>query len=171
LLKRVLTALVAAVALVLSQGVAHAAPGGATVESFPVSFVLTSEACSNLPAGTTIEGTGTEKSITRTKTNASGVTTVANTSIAHGTATDQDGNAYVFQYSNQFRVFNSTADPAVFTGLMNDHFSLSGRGPAKLSNGFTARITTDFEGFTFDPIRAHGDPISFPEGIAHCDPL
>jgi hypothetical protein len=171
LLKRVLTALVAAVALVLSQGVADAAPGGATVESFPVSFVLTSEACSNLPDGTTIEGTGTEKSITRTRTDASGVTTIANTSIAHGTATDQDGNAYVFLYSNEFRVSNSTADPGLFTGLMNDHFSLSGRGPAKLSNGFTARITTDFVGFTFDPIRAHGDPISFPEGVAHCDPL
>jgi hypothetical protein len=170
-LKRVLTALVAAVALVLSQGVADAAPGGATVESFPVSFVLTSETCSNLPAGTTIEGTGIEKSITRTRTDASGVTTIANTSIAHGTATDQDGNAYVFLYSNEFRVSNSTADPGLFTGLMNDHFSLSGPGPAKLSNGFTARITTDFVDFTFDPIRAHGDPISFPEGIAHCDPL
>ncbi len=136
-----------------------------------MSFVLTSETCSNLPAGTTIEGTGTEKSITRTRTDASGVTTIANTSIAHGTATDQDGNAYVFLYSNEFRVSNSTADPDLFTGLMNDHFSLSGPGPAKLSNGFTARITTDFLGFTFDPIRAHGDPISFPEGIGHCDPL
>jgi hypothetical protein len=171
LLKRVLTALVAAVALVLSQGVADATPGGATVERFPVSFVLTSETCSNLPAGTTIEGTGTEKSITRTRTDASGVTTIANTSIAQGTATDQDGNAYVFLYSNEFRVSNSTADPDLFTGLMNDHFSLSGPGPANLSNGFTARITTDFVSFTFDPIHAHGDPISFPEGIGHCDPL
>jgi hypothetical protein len=170
-LKRVLTALVAAGALVLSQGVADATPGGATVERFPVSFVLTSETCSNLPAGTTIEGTGTEKSITRTRTDASGVTTIANTSIAQGTATDQDGNAYVFLYSNEFRVSNSTADPDLFTGLMNDHFSLSGPGPANLSNGFTARITTDFVSFTFDPIHAHGDPISFPEGIGHCDPL
>jgi hypothetical protein len=155
----------------MSQGVADAAPGGATVESFPVSFVLTSETCSNLPAGTTVEGTGIEKSITRTRTDASGITTIANTSIAHGTATDQDGNTYVFLYSNEFRVSNSTADPDLFTGLMNDHFSLSGPGPAKLSNGFTARITTDFVSFTFDPIHAHGDPISFPEGIGHCDPL
>jgi hypothetical protein len=167
-----MTALVAAVALVMGQGVADAAPSGATVESFPVSFVLTSETCSNLPAGTSVEGTGTEKSITRTRTDASGVTTIANTSIAQGTATDQDGNTYVFLYSNESRVSNSTADPDVFTGLMNDHFSLSGPGPAKLSNGFTARITTDFVSFfTFDPIRANGDPISFPEGIGHCDPL
>ena len=171
-MKRVGTALMAAVALSMSQGVADAAPAGATVESFPVGFVLTSESCSNLPAGTTIEGTGTMKSITRTRTDASGVTTIANTSIATGTATDQDGNAYVFLYSNEFRVANSTADPDMFSGLMTDHFSLSGPGPAKLSNGFTARFTTDFaEFFNFDPIEAHGDPISFPEGIGHCDPL
>lgn len=171
-MKRVLTAFVVAGALVVSQGVAEAAPGGATVESFPVGFVLTSETCSNLPAGTTVEGSGTEKSITRTSTDASGVTTVANTSIAHGTATDQDGNVYVFQYSNEFRVSDSTADPGVFAGLMNDSFSLAGPGPARLSNGFTARITTDFATFfTFDPVRANGDPISFPDGTAHCDPL
>ena len=171
--KRVMTALVTAVVLVMSQGIANAAPGGATVESFPVSFVLTSESCSNLPAGTTIEGTGTMKSITRTRTDASGVTTIANTSIAQGTATDQDGNTYVFLYSNEFRASNSTADPDLFSGLMTDHFSLAGRGPAKLSNGFTARFTTDFDSFfNFDPIiHAHGDPLGFPEGTAHCDPL
>jgi hypothetical protein len=170
--KRVMAALAAAVALVMGAGVANAAPGGATVESFPVSFTLSSESCSNLPADTTIEGTGTEKSITRTRTDASGVTTIANTSIAQGTATDQDGNTYVFLYSNEFRVSNSTADPDMFSGLMTDHFSLSGPGPAKLSNGFTARLTTDFgDFFNFDPIHAHGDPISFPTGIGHCDPL
>lgn len=168
-----MTALVTAVVLVMSQGIANAAPGGATVETFPVSFVLTSESCSNLPAGTTIEGTGTMKSITRTRTDASGVTTIANTSIAHGTATDQDDNTYVFLYSNEFRASNSTADPELFSGLMNDHFSLSGPGPSKLSNGFTARFTTDFDSFfNFDPIiHAHGDPLGFPEGTAHCDPL
>ncbi len=169
---RVTTGLVAGVVLLLSQGVAAAAPGGATVERFPVSWELTSETCSNLPAGTTVEGTGTEKSITRTSTTAAGVTTINNTTIAKGTATDQDGNAYVFLYSNTFRASNSAADPGVFTGLMNDAFSLSGAGPARLSNGFTARMTTDFATFfMFDPIRAYGDPISFPEGEEHCDPL
>jgi hypothetical protein len=171
-MKRAITAVVAAVVLVVGQGTASAADGGATVETFPVSFVISSDSCSNLPDGTTIEGAGTEKSITTTRTDASGLTTIRNTSIAHGTATDQDGNTYVFLYSNEFRVSNSAADPGLFSGLMNDHFSLSGPGPAKLSNGFTARFTTDFAGFfSFEPIHAHGDPISFPEGIAHCDPL
>jgi hypothetical protein len=165
-----MTGLVTAIALLPVPGAAAAA-GGATVERFPVSWELTSESCSNLPAGTTVEGTGTEKSITRTRTTAAGVTTVNNTTTATGTATDQDGNTYVFLYSNTFRVANSTADPGVFTGMMNDAFSLAGPGASRLSNGFTARITTDFETFLFDPIRTHGDPISFPEGEEHCDPL
>ena len=171
-MRRVIFAVIAAAALVAGQGTAHGAGGGATVETFPVSFVLTSDSCSNLPSGTTIEGTGTEKSITRERTDAAGITTIANTSIARGTATDQDGNTYVFHYSNEFRVSNSAADPDLYSGLMNDSFSLAGRGPAKLNNGFTARITTDLVGFfSFEPIRSFGDPISFPEGITHCDPL
>jgi hypothetical protein len=112
-MKRLITAIVAAVVLIAGQGSANAADGGATVETFPVSFVLSSDTCSNLPDGTTIEGAGTEKSITRIRTDASGITTIANTSIAHGTATDQDGNPYVFLYSNEFRVSNSTANQAL----------------------------------------------------------
>ena len=169
-MKRIMTGLVTAIALLAVPGAAAAA-GGATVERFPVSWELSSETCSNLPAGTTIEGTGTEKSVTRTRT-AAGVTTISNTTTATGTATDQDGNTYVFLYSNTFRVSDTTADPGVFAGTMNDAFSLAGPGPARLSNGFTAHITTDFATFfTFDPIRAYGDPISFPEGEEHCDPL
>ena len=175
LVKRLITTAVVTVLLVLCQGTsASAAPGGgATIETSPVSIVITSESCSNLPDGTTIEGSGTLKSITTTRTDANGITTVRNTSHARGTATDQDGNTYVFLYSNEFRVSNSAADPDMYSGLMTDHFSLSGPGPARLSNGFTARFTTDLvDVFTnFEPIHAHGDPISFPEGEAHCDPL
>jgi hypothetical protein len=177
LVKRLITTAVVAVVtvvLVLCQGTsASAAAGGATVEESPVSFVISSDSCSNLPDGTTIEGTGTSKSITTTRTDANGITTVRNTTHARGTATDQDGNTYVFLYSNEFRVSNSAADPTMYSGLMTDHFSLSGPGPARLSNGFTARFTTDLAElfFNFEPIHAHGDPISFPEGSAHCDPL
>jgi len=176
LVKRLISTAVVAVVtvvLVLCQGTsASAAAGGATKVVSDVSFVITSESCSNLPDGTTIEGSGTLKSITTTRTDANGITTVRNTSHARGTATDQDGNTYVFLYSNEFRVSKSAADP-LYSGLMTDHFSLSGPGPARLSNGFTARFTTDLvDVFTnFEPIHAHGDPISFPEGEAHCDPL
>jgi hypothetical protein len=111
-------------------------------------------------------------SITSERTDRNGVTTVMDTTHTRGTATDQAGNTYVFVYSNEFRVSNSTADPETFTGLMTDHFTLAGPGPARLSNGFTARLTTDLSTFfLFDPIHSVGDPISFPEGEAHCDPL
>lgn len=155
-------------------GSATSAAARATVETFPVDFTITSELCSNLPDGTTIEGSGTMKSITTVLTKKSGITTVLNTSHAHGTATDQDGNRYVFDYSNEFRASTTVAEPDLLSGRMTDHFSLSGRGPAKLNNGFVALFTAspDFSFFSFDDvISSHGDPLGFPEGTPHCDPL
>src|SRR5207245_1300823 len=126
----------------------------------------------NLPSGTTITGSGIEKSITRTQTAKDGTTRIGNTSIAHGTATDQNGNTYVFEYNNTFNVSNTLQNLAVFAGQMNDHFSLAGQGPAHLTNGFVADITTDFATFfTFDPKVSHGDPIDFATRAPHCDPL
>jgi hypothetical protein len=150
-----------------------ALPAGASplVETFPVTFSLSSAQCSNLAAGTTLDGSGIEKSITTERTNTSGVTTVMNVSHAHGTTTDQDGNIYVFDYSNEFRISNTIASPDVFTGLMTDHFSNSGSGPAKLNNGFVANVTFTTTSFTAVPINSFGDPLSFPDGAAHCDPL
>lgn len=136
-----------------------------------MSFSLSSATCSNLPAGTTVNGSGPEKSITNTRTRG-GVTTMINTTHAHGRATDQVGNAYVFNYSNHFRASNTAANPDQFSGKMVDSFSLAGRGPARLHNGFLARFTTDFTSFfNLQPIHSRGDPISFPDGAAHCDPL
>lgn len=163
---------IVALVLTLDAGSALAAGGKTTVDSSPVSFTLSSATCSNLPNGTTVEGSGTETSVT-TVAERSGVTTVINSTHAFGTATDQDDRAYVFSYSNQFHVSNTVADPDLLTGIMTDHFSLSGSGPATLSNGFAANITAspDFSFFSAEPINAHGDPIAFPEGTAHCDPL
>ena len=165
-------ALVSAI-LVGTLVVAIPAQASALVETFPVSFTLSSARCSNLPSGTTLTGSGTARSISTERTNPSGVTTIMNTTHAHGTATDQDGNVYVFDYSNEFRVSNTTTDPNLFSGLMTDHFSNSGSGPAKLNNGFVANITVsaDFSTFVVMPISSFGDPLSFPDGAAHCDPL
>jgi hypothetical protein len=162
---------IAVIALLVSSGSAMAKGHGASIDRFPVSFDLSSATCSNLSAGTTVSGSGTEKSITITRTH-KGVTTIINTSHAPGTATDQDGNAYVFNYSNHFRVSNTTANQDVFSGKMVDSFSLAGHGPAKLHNGFLATFTTDFASLvSLQPIHSRGDPISFPDGAAHCDPL
>jgi hypothetical protein len=166
----VLTAVAAAVLLL--PGSAVAGGGTTTVEPFPANFTMSWLTCPNLPEGTTIEGTGTGRSVTTTKTDRRGITTVFNSSVAPGTATDQDGNRYRFLYSNQFRVSNTTADRDLYSGFMVDLFVLKGDGPARLRNGFLARITTDLgDLFTFDPIFAFGDPINFATGEAVCDPL
>jgi hypothetical protein len=148
-------------------------PAGASplIETFPVTFTLSSATCSNLPSGTTLTGSGIEKSITTERTDGSGVTTFINATHAHGTSTDQAGNVYVFDYSNEFRASNTAASPDVFTGLMTDHFSNSGSGPAKLNNGFVANVTFTPTSFSVVPISSFGDPLSFPDGAAHCDPL
>ena len=151
--------------------VAIPAQASPLVETFDVEFTLSSATCSNLPGGTTLTGSGTARSITIERTNASGVTTFMNMTHAHGTSTDQAGNVYVFDYSNEFRVSNSTSDPDVFSGLMTDHFSNSGSGPAKLSNGFVANVTFTPDSFVVMPISSFGDPLSFPDGAPHCDPL
>lgn len=140
-----------------------------------VSFVggagLSNATCAFVPAGTTISWTGPETSHTIVRTDASGITTVQVVSHASGTATDNNGNTYAFDYSNAFRVSNSLVDPGTFTGTMTDHFSLA--GPAlHLSNGFIANVTTNLSDvFVFDPINSRGDPIDFTNGAAHCDPL
>jgi hypothetical protein len=163
--------LLAAAGLVLGGTSALAADGGATIDEFPVSFVITSATCSNLPAGTTITGSGTMKSITVVNTDKDGVTTIHNTSHATGTATDQAGNTYHFNYANTYRISNSAANPGVFSGRMTDSFSLAGDGPAHLNNGFQAIFTTDGSTNTFEPLNSRGDPIDFAAATARCDPL
>jgi hypothetical protein len=169
--KRLVTTLLAAAGLALGGTSALAADGGATIEEFPVSFVITSATCSNLAAGTTINGAGTMTSITLMNTDKDGVTTVHNTSHASGTATDQAGNTYHFNYANNYRISNSAATPGVFSGRMTDSFSLAGDGPAHLNNGFQAIFTTDGATNSFEPLNSRGDPIDFATATAHCDPL
>jgi hypothetical protein len=169
-MKRFVLGAITVVALATSG---MAAGGGATIDRSTATFVLTSAACPYLPSGTTITGSGPKTSITTTRTDADGVTKLVNSTHAHGTATDQDGNVYVFNYSNTIRVSDTAATPGVFSGTDTDAFSLAGNGPARLHNGFTADVTTDFSVFSWDVRHAHGDPISFASGplVQHCDPL
>jgi hypothetical protein len=154
----------------LSVGSIVVASNGATVETFPVSFVLTSGTCSNLPSGTELMGSGTGKSITTTRTDRDGVVNVTNSTHAHGTASDQDGNTYVFNYSIEFR---ATLDGGVYSGFITDSFALAGQGPARLNNGFVGHFVSDFSSFFTVPnvITSHGDPLDFETGDVHCDPL
>ena len=135
-------------------------------------FEMTWEDCKHLPQGTELTGTGTGTSVTRTTTHR-GITTIANTTIIPGTATDQAGNRYRYLYTNHYRISNTKTKPTIYSGLMEDLFLLHGRGPASLSNGFVAVYTTDRADFTrYDPIHQFGDPITFPTGVGpFCDPL
>jgi hypothetical protein len=163
------TVVAVVVGLLVAEGSASAKVSS---DTFPVTFTLSSATCLNLPNGTTVNGSGTEKSITNTKTDRGGITTIVNTTHANGKATDQAGNRYVFNYSNHFNVSNTTANQGVFSGKMDDSFSLAGPGPAHVHNGFLATFTTDLTTFvSLEPIHSRGDPIGFPDGTAHCDPL
>jgi hypothetical protein len=170
-LKRLVPAAVAAL-LMLLPGPAEAKRTERTIETTPVTFEITSENCSMLPPGTTINGTGTLTSITWTTKRRGHHRTVTNSSLATGTATDQAGNQYTFLYSNQFRVSNTRPRRQVYSGIMIDVFTLQGTGPATLSNGFLAKYTTNFDDLQrIRPIDAFGDPIDFEAGTARCDPL
>lgn len=167
---RFVVTVIGVVSLAFSLGSLVVASNGATVDTFPVSFVLSSDTCSNLPSGTELMASGTGKSITTTRTDQDGVVTVVNSTHSHGTATDQDGNTYVFNYSNEFR---ATLDGGVYSGFMTDAFALTGRGPAHLNNGFVGHFMSDFSTFFTVPdvISSHGDPLDFVTGEVHCDPL
>ena len=138
-------------------------------------FTIKSENCSELPPATTITSTGGTLTETTWTTKRRGLRTVTESELATGTATDQAGNQYTFLYSNQSRVTNTKRRPKVYKGIMIDVFTLEGTGPATLSNGFLARLTTDltptFDLFRLRPIDAFGDPIEFETVTAHCDPL
>ena len=170
-MKRFAFALLAVAALALGSGSALAAPPTVTEET--VEFVLSATTCANLPPGTEITGTGTSKTIESVTTDRNGVTTVTNTTHASGTATDQEGNTYRFNYSNHFRISNTGPTDPVLSGVMVDSFSLAGNGPAQLSNGFRAVFTIDFStgAVSFAELSSRGDPLDFATGAARCDPL
>jgi len=167
--KRFLTVAGLAVAMIAGGTGAAAAQ---TTRS-PKSFELSSQTCPRLPAGTTVKGTGRETSVTRMITDpATGLVTVVNYTKTVGTATDNKGGKYRFDYRNSFHVQNSAAAPATYVGTMFDLFALMGRGPSRIRNGFTAIVTTDLAAsFVYQRLLAWGDPISFLDGTAHCDPL
>lgn len=159
------------VVALLFPSIAMAGGWETSVEKVPADFVMSSGQCPNLPAGTTITGTGTGTSITKVRTDSSGTTSVYNLTVTPGRATDQAGTEYHFLYRNSFLV-SKAATESLFTGEMVDVFKLQGGGPARLRNGFVANLTTNlFDVFLFDPISQFGDPIDFATGAAICDPL
>jgi hypothetical protein len=170
-MRTLLTGVVALAALVVGAGTAGAAGGPPLIESVGGDFVMTSAQCPNLPEGTTITGTGSGTSISTFNVDKNGIVTLGNTTHINGTATDELGNTYVYNYSNSYRISNSASDPDTFSGRMVDSFSLAGNGPSHLNNGFTAIFTVGPTVVSIEPLNSHGDPLDFATGTAACDPL
>ena len=140
-----LVVLVLVAALVSS---ASAFSAGSKIE-FPVTWELSGPTCSQLPAGTTIEGTGT------------GTVSVSQNGGFHvavmGTATDGNGGFWTFNYVQNGRPLNGDAVEIV------DHFNLVGSGsPIKLHSHFVIDFAEN--GDILAVKQVHGDP-------EFCDPI
>lgn len=139
-----------------------------------VSWTMTSASCSQLPPGTTINGTGLLRDKITTTTASNGVITVAFDTVAKGRATDDKGNRYRWDYDNESSATNSAASPLVYRGTMTDTFEMEGKGPIEVEAGFEATIVEDRGAGTFviDPTSQYGDPAAFgPDFKNRCDPL
>ena len=128
MLKRLVIAAVAVVSLAVWVASAGATQGGST--SFgPEVFPVPAEC--GLGEGVTVTMTGTRSSSFDESGGFHETVT--------GTATDNLGNNYVFNYHA-----NVKGDPFVSTGHFTDHFNLVGNGAAaKMKTGFNLLVTVD----------------------------
>ena len=142
----------ATIASVLVLAIASpAAAAGPTQTS--ITFDLSSDTCSQLPAGTVIHGEGTvlfEAS--------------PNGGLHHvimGTATDRNGGFWRFNYAQDIRPLGGGSVE------VTDHFNLVGSGsPIKLHSHFVGDFSSsDLENAEFVTFKQiHGDPFG-------CDPI
>ena len=153
MLKKLVVGALICVAIGLSEGNSASAAGngdGNIVVESNVSWTVSWENCNQLPAGITVTGTGTFVDIF--------LKSGGDEAQGLGSATDNLGNTYKWHYASHFTAHNS--------GFI-DHFNLSGNGPAAYVTGFQAVFTEA----GVEPVWVHGDPLSFPNGGARCDPL
>jgi len=141
--------------------VATTPAGGPANQGTPITATLSGANCSQLAPDVVVTLTGTE----RTSTDASGKLHT----IISGTATDNLGGRYVFNYSNNLR------QPTTFPGdfMVSDHFNLVGSGPAnKVHTFFVLRIHfTSPTDFSVLILKTQNKPLSFETGEEICDPL
>ncbi|WP_280155534.1 hypothetical protein [Piscinibacter sp. XHJ-5] len=167
---RFVSALVAVALSGVAAESAHAArKAAARPNTHTVTFTITSSQCASVPAGADVQATGIQTDIVREHAIAGGGTRQIVTSHAHGTATDQLGNTYVWSYS--FQQNATSTDRQNWTGLVVDHFSLAGSGPVHIVAGFVGSVAFDANTFTITPTNVIGDPIGFDDISPHCDPL
>ena len=129
------------------------------------SVTFTLSGCPSLP-GLTIAGSGEELAVTNSRIDADGVTHVEANVLVTGTATDNDGGNYGFNYHNHA---SQEIAPGgfPFSAVITDHFNLVGSGRGnQMAVNFVARLT--FTSPTDPPqvefVHIHGNPFQ-------CDPI
>ena len=134
-------------------------------EHFTVPFTIPYDgSCAQLPDGLVISGIADLYVVTVTKVDRNGVTNVNINSRAIGTATDNQGRAYRYNYSShQSQEFPPGEYPVQIK--WTDHFNLVGAGRTiQVHTGFVLRGTITASGFEMNFINTYGDPFS-------CDPI
>jgi len=121
--------------------------------------------CSTL-AATTVTMNGLYRFVVKTTRNPDGTYTSRFQSEAHGTAVDNNGVQYVFNYNNHEQDYSSSpGDTPPLLGVATDRFGLSSKGSApNLKVSFQIAFSIDASGnFTLLSGVFKGDP--------NCDPI
>lgn len=138
-------------------------------DRFTVDFTIPfGPSCADLPAGVTeVSGTAEFFVVTTVRVDRNGVTHMNQNQFASGTATDDDGATYSFNYANHAS-FDIPPEEFPQEVRMTDHFNLNGKGKANhMHVGFVIVATiTETNEFPWDPtvISMRGD-------VFDCDPI
>ena len=117
---------------------------------FPIEFDLSSDTCSQLPAGTMIHGEGIAQF--------SATSSATFHAVINGTATDGDGNFWRFNYTQDGRPVDMQGN-----AQLTDHFNLTGNaGVLHLHSHFVGIFSS--RGDLVELKQLTGDPIG-------CDPI
>ncbi len=139
-------------------------------DRYTVDFTIPSGACADLPDGIeSVSGTAHFFVVTTVRVDKSGVTHINQNQIAFGTATDNEGGFYLFNYANHASYTVPAGADFPQQVRMSDHFNLNGKGrAAHMHVGFV--IVGTIEG-PDDPFPFHTDAISVRGDAFNCDPI
>ncbi len=134
-------------------------------EHFSVPFTIPYDgACAQLPDGLVVSGTADLYVVTTVRVDRDGVSHVNINSRSSGTAADNQGGTYRYNYSGHM----SQEFPSGETNIQvkwTDHFNLVGAGRTiHVHTGFVLRGTITPSGFEMNFINTYGDPFA-------CDPI
>jgi len=143
--------------------IAPTASAEATLVRTPVTFTLAG--CTSLPAGLVVSGSGESFFVANSRIDQNGNTVIEQNNLVTGTAIDNSGTTYNFNYHNHASL-QTPPGGFPFSIESTDHFNLVGQGKAnQMQVHFVIRATfTSPTTFTIEFFRPHGSPFT-------CDPI